>query len=204
MKIIVNAKTYPKKLDSLVKACDIKGVGLAVQAFDLREAKRLAKKSTIYAQHLDAGVPGRNTGFVLAENVRKLGIKHTLLNHSEHKIPFAQLKETIKECKKLDIEVVACADTPAEAKKIAALKPNYIAVEPPSLIGGDVSVTTKPQIITKALKALGKIPLLVGAGVKTVEDVHTAKELGAAGILVASGIVKAKNPRKVLTSFIEH
>lgn len=210
--IIVNAKTYPettgKNIFKIAKACEEtakKGhtVGLATQAFDLKEALHITKKTNIYSQHLDNGEPGRNTGYMLAKNVASIGIKHTILNHSEHKISFTELKKTVAECKKLKMTIILCADTPREAKKLVALKPDYIAVEPPGLIGGDVSVSTKPRIIKNSLEAVGKIPLLVGAGIKTGEDVRVALEIGARGVLVASGVVLAKNPKKVLEEFTE-
>ena len=46
------------------------------------------------------------------------------------------------------------------------------------------------------------IPVLCGAGVKTRADVEKAMELGAAGILLASGVVKAEDPGAVLTELV--
>ena len=40
--------------------------------------------------------------------------------------------------------------------------------------------------------------LLVGAGVKNGEDVRLAIELGAKGVLLASGVTKASDPKAVL------
>ena len=48
-----------------------------------------------------------------------------------------------------------------------------------------------------------KVKVLCGAGITSGEDVKKALELGTKGILVASGVVKAKNPRKVLEEFAE-
>ncbi len=210
--IIVNAKTYPqttgKNLHKVAQACEEtakKGytIGLAVQAFDIKDALTLTKKTKVYAQHLDCGEPGKNTGYLLVKNVRSIGVKHTILNHSEHKISFTQLKKIVAECKQLKMTIILCADTPREAKKLSALKPNYIAVEPPELIGTGVSVCTKPDVIKRSVKAVGDIPLLVGAGISKGEDIQTSLALGARGVLVASGVVLAKNPKKVLDSFIE-
>ena len=39
---------------------------------------------------------------------------------------------------------------------------------------------------------------LCGAGITNSGDVQKALELGTKGILVASGVVKAKNPEKIL------
>jgi thiazole synthase ThiGH ThiG subunit len=43
---------------------------------------------------------------------------------------------------------------------------------------------------------------LVGAGVNSVSDVKIALELGAQGFLVATAIVKAEDPEKVLRKFV--
>ena len=97
---------------------------------------------------------------------------------------------------------IVCVKSLIEAKKVAKLKPDYIAYEPPSLIGGKISVSTaKPDVIKKVVKAM-KIPILVGAGIHCNEDVKKSYELGAKGILVSSAIVKAKDPEKILKELI--
>ena len=44
---------------------------------------------------------------------------------------------------------------------------------------------------------------LCGAGITKGEDVSAALKLGTKGVLVASGIVKAKDPCKVMMEFAE-
>jgi triosephosphate isomerase len=53
------------------------------------------------------------------------------------------------------------------------------------------------------VNSVEKIPVLCGAGVKNGEDVRKAKELGAKGILVASGVVKAENPEEAIRDLLE-
>ena len=43
--------------------------------------------------------------------------------------------------------------------------------------------------------------MLCGAGIVSGEDVSRSKKLGSKGILVASGIVKAKNWEKIISEF---
>ena len=67
--------------------------------------------------------------------------------------------------------VCACAADVEEAKALAELNPTFI-VEPPELIGGDISVTTAGQPIVSdtvaAVKAVNpSVRVLCGAGVKT-------------------------------------
>ena len=211
--IVINAKTYPQTTGDgavfLVRACDEvieetgANIGLAVQEVDLRMVQDAAKQVTVYAQHVDPGTPGKNTGFQLAQTVHDMDVTHTILNHSEHKVSFAVLQETVKQCKALNMTIILCADTVQEITKLTSLKPDYIAFEPPELIGGDISVTSaEPDIIKKAVNASMGIPVLVGAGVKNGKDVSTALSLGAKGVLVASGVDLATDVRAVLRDLV--
>ncbi len=77
--------------------------------------------------------------------------------------------------------------------------PEMVAVEPPELIGGDISVSAaSPEIIDRSVKIVGHGKLIVGAGIKDQTDVKIACELGAYGILVASGVMQAKHPEEAL------
>jgi triosephosphate isomerase len=135
--------------------------------------------------------------------VEEAGAVGTLLNHSERKMRLSDLKLAVQMCGEAGIEAVVCADTIDEAKKVARLHPEYVAIEPPDLIGGDISITTaKPEIVTDAVEAVRKVDseigVLCGAGVKSREDVRKALELGTVGVLLASGVVKAHDPHKAL------
>ena len=104
--------------------------------------------------------------------------------------------------------MVACADDIAEAETLAKLSPEYIAIEPPELIGGDVSVTTaKPEVVSRAVDRIRavnpNIVVLCGAGVHTRKDVAKAIELGTSGVLLATGVVKAKDPEGALRDLIK-
>ncbi|MEM5871593.1 MAG: triose-phosphate isomerase [Candidatus Aenigmatarchaeota archaeon] len=164
-------------------------------------------KLTVFSQHVDAISYGSHTGWILPNAIKEAGAKGTLLNHSERKVDLETIKKTLEICKSLHLRTVVCAETPEKAKEIAKLKPDYIAIEPPELIGGDVSVSkAKPEIITKAIEMVNEIapiPVLCGAGIKNGEDVRKAIELGAKGILVASGVIKAKNPKEVIKDLLE-
>jgi len=101
---------------------------------------------------------------------------------------------------------VLCVKNVSEARKYAKLNPNYIAIEPPELIGSGKAVSKeKPELIRKAAvvvkSAKNNTKLLCGAGIVSGEDVTKAVELGSKGILVASGIIKAKNWNKIISEF---
>jgi triosephosphate isomerase len=157
----------------------------------------------VLAQHVDAVEFGAKTGWILPESVQQMGAVGSLINHSEHQIPLAQIDATIKRLKSLGMLSVCCADTPAKAAEIAKFNPDVIAIEPPELIGGNIAVSqAKPEVITQTTSRIKDIPVLCGAGVKTMDDVVKAVQLGAKGILVASGVTNAQNPEKALTQLV--
>ncbi|MBN1275633.1 alpha-hydroxy-acid oxidizing protein, partial [Candidatus Woesearchaeota archaeon] len=85
--------------------------------------------------------------------------------------------------------------------------PDFIAMEPPELIGGEVSVSeARPGLIGEtvaAVRAVADVPVLVGAGVKDGEDVRKACSLGAEGVLVASGVTKAGDKESVIAGLAD-
>jgi triosephosphate isomerase len=213
--IIVNFKTYKessgKKAVALAKICEKVAnssnsvIAVAVQAADIK-AVADSVSIPVFAQHIDGATYGAHTGAVVAENVKQNGAEGTLLNHSEKKVSSDELAAAVKRCKEAGLVSIVCAATAKEAESVARLKPDFIAIEPPELIGGDVSVSTaRPELIAETVKKVHKvatIPVLCGAGVKTAEDVRKAIELGTAGVLLASGVTKAKNPEKVLKELV--
>ncbi len=161
---------------------------------------------TILAQHIDDSKIGSTTGFMIPELLKKSKVKGSLINHSEHRISSSEIKKLVLKLKELKMISILCVKDVAEAKKYAKLEPDYIAIEPPELIGSGRSVSTeKPELITKAAVAVkiakNKTKLLCGAGIVSGKDVSKAIELGSKGILVASGIVKSKDWNKVISEF---
>jgi len=152
----------------------------------------------VLAQHLDTANIGSTTGFMVPEIVKKSLVRGSLINHSEHRIPVKQIVALVSRLKKLGMISVVCVKDVSEARKYAKLNPDYIAIEPPELIGTGKAVSKeRPEIITRSVTAVkqakNSTKLLCGAGIVSGEDVAKAMQLGAKGILVASGIVKAKN-----------
>ena len=160
----------------------------------------------VLAQHLDIENVGSTTGFMIPEIVKKSLVKGSLINHSEHRIPGKQIRELVSRLKKLGMISVVCVKDASEARKYAKLNPDYIAIEPPELIGTGKAVSKeKPEAITRSVSAVkqakNSTKLLCGAGIVSGEDVAKAMQLGAKGILVASGIIKAKNWTHIIEEF---
>lgn len=160
------------------------------------------------SQHIEPYEPGAHTGALLAKEVKELGAIGSIINHSEKRIPAEDIKKCVELCKEYDLISVVCAQDSKEAGELAKFNPDFIAVEPPELIGGDVSVSNaEPEIIKNSVNEVKKnslrTNLLCGAGVKTREDVRKAIELGAKGVILASGVVKSPNVEKAIEELIK-
>ncbi|MBD3189796.1 MAG: triose-phosphate isomerase [Candidatus Heimdallarchaeota archaeon] len=215
--ILVNFKTYSQgsgqKALELAKICEqvIEETGIciaaAVQTTDIRMIATQVEIPVV-AQHIDPIQPGSNTGHVLIDTVKEAGAIGTLINHSEKRIKLSDIDQIIQLAKDREMFTCVCASTPRIAGAVTALAPDCCATEPPELIGSGISVSTaQPEIITETVKIIQKINdkvvPLCGAGITTSEDVKIALELGTQGILIASGIVKATEPKKVLEEMAE-
>ena len=160
----------------------------------------------VFAQHVDNKEMGSTTGYIVPELVKKSRVSGSLVNHSEHRLASKDIKELVSRLKALKMRSVVCVKNVSEARKYAKLNPDYIAIEPPELIGTGKAVSTeKPEVIIKSVRAVkdakNSTRLLCGAGIISGNDVARALELGANGVLVASGIVKAKNWERVIEEF---
>ena len=211
--IIVNFKIYEyatgKHALELAKihqeVADKTGVqfAIAVQPLDLRMIAQ-AVKIPVLAQHFDPVEHGAYTGHLSPHALREAGAYGSLLNHAEKKLSLDVIEKCISLARKVNFFTVVCADTVDAGRALVEFNPDLIAVEPPELIGGNVSVSSaNPQLISDAVRMIGKGKVLVGAGIKTKEDVRCALELGASGVLLASGVTKSDNPRQTLLDLAE-
>jgi len=156
----------------------------------------------VLAHHFDAVTHGQFTGHILPEALKAAGADGSLLNHAEKRVTFSVLADSLNRAREVGFFTVVCARDIKEAEQIAALKPDAVAIEPPELIGGNISVSTaSPEIIKEAVQRIKGVPVIVGAGIKTPKDIEIALKLGAKGVLVASGVTRAADPRSVLIGF---
>ena len=211
--VVVNFKTYTSALAS---AADRLGKQMAdvntnarmvavTSAFDLSSVSSIDGLE-VWSQHLDPVGQGSHTGWLEPETAIARGATGTIINHAEHKVSLDHVRDLMAMLPE-GFPVCACAADVTEARALAKLGPTFIAVEPPELIGGDISVTTAdPTIVSDtvaAVKAVNpNVRVLCGAGVKNGNDVAKAIELGAEGVLLASGVTKAEDVASVLADLI--
>lgn len=214
--VIVNFKTYPEaigeralELAKIIEEVAVeRGVNaaLAPQHVDINRISSQVKIPVI-AQHVDPITPGRNTGWVTIESVKAAGAVGALINHSEHKIPLDQIEEVIKLARTAEFITIACVANVEEGRKVAKVGPDMVLIEPPELVGTGIPVSkAKPEVVKNSVKTIkrinAEIKVICGAGITAGEDVTKAIELGAEGVGLSSGLVRAKDQRAAMEDIV--
>jgi triosephosphate isomerase len=215
--IIVNFKTYlestGKRAIGLAKQAEkaAKETGaniiVAPQFADLANVAD-AVEIPVFAQHIDSIRPGSSTGHILAESIMEAGAVGTLINHSEMQLKLSIVDAVVSLTREKNLISCVCTSNPSISAAVAYLNPDIISIEPPELIGTGVAVSqAQPEAVTNTISLVRKVNneavILCGAGISSGEDVSVALKLGTHGVLVASGIVKAKDPYSVLRAFAD-
>ena len=214
--VILNYKTYLESsgLNALELAHDLESAAnesgiTMVAAPQAADIYRISDETSlpIFAQHIDPIAPGGHTGSNLINTLIEAGISGSLINHSENRMKLADIAEVIKLCKDNEIESCVCTNNIETSKAVAALGPVAVAVEPPELIGTGIPVSqAQPEVVedtVKEVKDINKnIKVLCGAGITTGDDMKAAMDLGADGVLLASGIIKAESPKEALLDLV--
>jgi len=216
--ILINFKTYieatGERAVKLAKyAEEVSGefdvtIAVAPQFADLFRVSQEVS-IPVFAQHIDPIEPGSHTGSVLPESVMESGAVGTLLNHSEKRMTLADIELCVRRAKELNLITVVCTNNVKTTEAAAALQPDYVAVEPPELIGTGIPVSkADPEVVRGSVEAVRriseKVRVLCGAGISKGEDVKAAIELGTSGVLLASGVVKAKDQKRAIEELVTH
>lgn len=212
MFVLVNLKAYPSDPVAVASAAEAVAtehdadVAVAPQAPHIQQVTETGVET--WAQHVSPIEHGSHTGSTLAEAVVDAGAVGTLVNHSERRLKLADIDASIAAAERAGLETVVCANNPEQVAAVTALGPDAVAVEPPELIGTGTPVSqADPDIVQDAVAAAEAIDPTVdvycGAGISTGEDVAAAAELGAEGVLLASGVAKADDPEAALESLVE-
>ena len=207
--IMLNVKAYAEssgeKGISLLKACEeaSKETGASIVICPQQVQLALIARQPripVFAQSVDAVDPGSQTGWVTLQSIKAVGAAGTLVNHSEHRLRLAEIEWIVSKAREMDLVTCVCTNNVLVSMAAAAVAPDFVAVEPPELIGSGIAVSkADPQIVRNSVNAVKKVNkkvvVLCGAGITTGDDVKAAIELGSEGVLLASGVVKAKDPK---------
>jgi triosephosphate isomerase len=210
MFVLVNLKAYPCDPVAVAEAAAAVGtdsarVAIAPQAAHVGPVADTGVET--WAQHVSPTGHGSHTGSTLAEAVADAGAAGTLLNHSERRLRLADIDAARGAADRAGLGTVVCANNPEQVAAAAALGPDAVAVEPPELIGTGTPVSAAdPGIVRDAVSAAAavdpEVDVYCGAGISTGEDVAAAADLGADGVLLASGVAKADDPAAALESLV--
>jgi triosephosphate isomerase len=215
--LLVNLKTYKEstgekavRLASMAeKASKETGVCVAVSPQTVDLSTVIANTGIpVFAQHVDPVGYGKFTGHAMPEAVAEAGCAGTLISHSERRLSLEAIEATVRRAKEAGLLQVVCVDTVERGRSVAPFGPGVIAIEPPELIGSGIPVSkARPEVVSGAVEAVREInteiKVLCGAGITSGEDVAAAARLGAEGVLVASGVVKAADPYEKLMELAE-
>lgn len=213
---LLNLKTYPSVMGAgalrvgraLEREGERAGVAVALAPSNLDVgwlSRQLALP--ILAQHVDAGPAGAHTGQTVVEAVAAAGASGSLVNHSEHPLATPAVRATVGRLRAAGLTAVVCAGTVPMVRRLAPMRPPFLAIEPPELIGGSRSVSTaRPEVISETVEMVGvaspSTRVLCGAGIHDRTDVRKALELGSQGILVASAVALARDPRRAIRELL--
>ncbi|MDF0590426.1 triose-phosphate isomerase [Candidatus Methanocrinis natronophilus] len=215
-KIVLNFKTYTEATGlaalELSRICEEVAAGYDVEMVVVPQTAdiRLICENVsipVFSQHVDGVGFGGYTGSVTAASIRGAGAAGTLINHSERRLQLAEIEASISACRTEGLATIVCTNNIATTRAAAALKPDYVAVEPPELIGSGIPVSkADPGIVTGSVEAVKmvepEVGVLCGAGISRGEDLKAALELGSVGVLLASGIIRAKDQRRALEDLL--
>jgi triosephosphate isomerase len=211
MFVLVNSKAYDCDPIAIAEAANDAAAGTDATVAIAPQAARIAPVAETgvetWAQHVAPTGHGSHTGSTHAGSVVAAGATGTVINHSERRLTLADIDAAIERAGDAGLETIVCANNPDQIAAVAALGPGAVAVEPPELIGTGTPVSkADPAVVRDAVAAADGVDpgvdVLCGAGISTGEDVVAAAELGAEGVLLASGVAKADDPQAALEDLL--
>ena len=171
---------------------------------EIARVKAATKRIHVFAPHMDPIEPGRGLADILPESLVAAGAEGVMLNHVEKPLTFDVLEKTIKRANEVGLTTIVCADSMADATKIAGLHPDIIVAEPSELIGTGVSVG--PEYVAAATDCVKKVDenilVLTAAGIANGEDVYNTIIAGADATGSSSGVAKAADRAAMVDEMI--
>ena len=171
---------------------------------DIRRVREATKNIHVYAPHMDPIPVGRGLADTLAESLVAAGADGVMLNHVEKPLAMDVLEATIARANEVGLTTIVCADSMADATRIAHLHPDIIVAEPSELIGTGVSVG--PEYVSAATECVKKVDenilVLTAAGISNGQDVYNTIIAGADATGSSSGVVKAPDRKAMVDEMI--
>ncbi len=201
--LLINFKVYNSSIEDPIEIANIvkkvseeTGTNIVVAPSHLA-LKEVAKIVPTFSQSIDPFDLGAHSGSVIAEEVKKAGAVGAIINHSEKRLDVKDIEMCVRKCRENELISIVCVENLEEAKFYSTLNPEFIAIEPPELIGKYSVTQVNPKIVEDVVNSI-KVKVLCGAGIRTKDDIKKALELGAVGVIASSGIINAENVEEAL------
>ncbi len=215
--IVLNFKRYSESTGDaalkLAKICDVVAKENNINTIVALQYMNIYRISyeidiPVFAQGIENIMFGSNTGHILPESIKSAGASGCFLNHSKNRLRFTDIDAAIQKLKEMNMTSIVCPNNIAKTKAAAALSPDYGVVEPPELIGSGISGSkAQSEVITGSVDDVREInpdvKVLCEAGISSVDYLKSALDLGAEGVLLASGIVCAKAQPEAITESVD-
>ena len=189
IKLLKIAQTISQKYKTPIIPC--------AQATDIYRIKQ-EMDIEVWAQHIDPIDPGRHSGWISPFSINQAGATGTVLNHAEHPLPQDQIKLAINKAHQYGLKTLVICETVDLAHQVSTWNSDYIAYEKAELIAGPIAMIDQEEASIKQLAQSLPQPLIIGAGITSKEHVKKTLQAGAKGIILASAIVRAKDPQAKL------
>jgi len=180
------------KADEAAKKYDVDIIFTAPYT-EIRRVAEATDRIFVFSPHMDPLEPGRGLADVLPEALKAAGAAGVMLNHCEKPMSLSTLRHTINRADGVGLATIVCADSIAEAKAVAELRPNIVVPEPTELIG--TGKTSDMDYVMKSIEAVKSVDpdilVLQGAGISSGKHVYDVIFAGSDASGSSSGVVCA-------------
>lgn len=190
----IEVETLAQEIDrGQAQIPDSYDIVLAIQAVDAVRVSSLCR-SRIFIQDIFSEDQYSFLNFFSNDYPGRDNISGVILNHPEKKLSESLLQESVEKARQMKIEMLICATSIEEGIRLSQYAPRFIGIENEELIGKSISFTDHcPEIVHLARKKIGH-EILIGAGIRSAQDLRHVVNTGGAGVLVSSLILRSSDP----------
>jgi len=194
---------YARIMDEAAARYDIDVLFIAPYT-EIRRVAENTKHLIVLAPYMDTLYPGRGIADVLPEAILAAGARGVVINHCERPMTLPQIVRTIARANELGLLTFACADSIAETRALAQLRPDIINPEPTELIGSGQS--SDMRYVTETLQIIRSISrdILVeqAAGIISGQQCYDFIMAGNDAVGASSGILKSADPARLADEMV--
>ncbi len=165
--------------------------------------------NALCAQDVSPFPPGSYTGATSAQQLKELGVKYSLVGHSERRRYF---HESSNDVSRKVSELISCGITPIICQRQEDIASDraafdnfdpakaYFCFEPSSDIGGQTTAPVEQiREITQQISQVFSTPLVMYGGSVNAENISSLLPLNLAGVLVSTASLDPSHFNRLLT-----